>query len=193
MTLHHLNLKLFVLAPAGFDLAPLTGVFNGWIQRRLAPELLVDVADYRHVHHGPGVLLVGHEANYSLDQSGGRLGLLYNRKAPVEGSDHDRLAQAARALLTAAQRLEAETSLRFDPSRLQLFVNDRLAAPNTPETFAALQPALTAFFQRLYGPGVTLDYDGADPRQRFTVEIHSPNPATLSALLQRLETEPAHA
>jgi hypothetical protein len=192
MNLHHLNLKLFVVSPAGFDLAVLTGVFNRWIQRRLAPELLIDVADYRHVHHGPGVLLVGHEANYSLDQSGGRLGLLYNRKAPVEGSNYGRLAQAAGALFAAAQRLEDETALRFDPSRLQLIVNDRLAVPSTPEAFAVLQPPLGAFFERLYGPGVSLHHP-ADPRQRFTVEIHSPAPASLADLLRRLELEPAHA
>jgi hypothetical protein len=193
MNLHPLNLKLFVVGPAGFDLAVLTGVFNRWIQGHLAPELLIDVADYRHVHHGPGVLLVGHEANYSLDQSGGRLGLLYNRKAPVEGSNHDRLEQAAGAVFAAAQRLEAETVLRFDPSRLQLIVNDRLAVPNTPEAFAVLQPALGAFFERLYGPGASLHHHPADPRQRFTVEIHSPAPASLAALLQRHELEPAHA
>src|SRR5690349_3838270 len=102
MNLQHLNLKLFLDQP--FDPQPFIGVFNDWIQRqptprRVTPELLIDVADYRHVNHGPGLLLIGHEANYSLDQAEGRWGLLYARKAAVDGSPLERLQQAARAAL----------------------------------------------------------------------------------------------
>ncbi len=52
----------------------------------------------------PGLMLIGHEADYSLDQTDGVLGLRYNRKAPLAGTNLDRLIQATRAALVAAQR-----------------------------------------------------------------------------------------
>ena len=42
-------------------------------------------------------MLIGHEANYSLDNRENRLGLLYNRKAPLDGTFQSRLGQAHRA------------------------------------------------------------------------------------------------
>src|SRR5262249_46133967 len=119
MELQHLNVKFFVEQPETVDLEPFMGVFNHWIQDQVVPdELLIDVADYRHVWGGPGVVLVGHEANYSLDNGEHRLGLLYNRKAPVPGSNTDRLRQAVRAALLAAQRLAQQPGVRFDGQSL---------------------------------------------------------------------------
>jgi len=159
--------------------------FNRWIQQHLAPEMLIDVADYRHVHHGPGVMLIAHEANYSLDETGGELGLLYTRKAEVAGDDQAVLAQAVGATLAAAQRVEADTPLRFDPARLLVIVNDRLLAPNTPETLAARRPALTTYFDGLYGAAAYTLQATAPGRERFSVTVHVPQPPTLAALAAR--------
>lgn len=192
MSLQHLNLKLF-LTPATFDPEPFIAVFNQWIQAQALPELLIDVADYRHVPAGPGLLLMGHEANYSLDNTGNRWGLLYNRKAPVTGSAQDRLLQATAAVLHAAQRLERENGLRFNAGALELVVNDRLLAPNTPETFAALQPDLQAFGAQLYaGQAFTLTHR-PNPRARFTVQFHTPPTFTLAELAQHLTPNPVPA
>ena len=60
-------------------------VFHRWIREQAMPELLIDVADYSHVPAGPGVMVIGHEANYSVDNRENRLGLLYNRRAALEG------------------------------------------------------------------------------------------------------------
>ena len=35
-------------------------------------ELMIDVADYKHVKHGPGVVLVGDANDYYLDEGEGR-------------------------------------------------------------------------------------------------------------------------
>src|SRR5215467_12966631 len=113
MDLQHFNVKLFVDQPETVDLAGFMAVFNSWIQDQVSEELLIDVADYRHVHAGPGVVLIGHEANFSLDNAEDRLGLLYNRKAPLPGSNTDRLRQAVRAALLAAQRLSVAPGLKF--------------------------------------------------------------------------------
>ena len=81
MNVQHINIKLFIENPETLNLAEYSAVFNSWIQEQRFDELLIDVADYLHVHNGPGIMLIGYEADYSLDNRAGRLGLLYNRKA----------------------------------------------------------------------------------------------------------------
>jgi hypothetical protein len=193
MNLQHVNLKLFIANPEAVDLADYHGIFNAWIQNHRTEELLVDVADYQHVHHGPGVILIGHEANYSLDNTGGRLGLLYNRKAALDGASLEKLEQAARAALAAARILEAENGVQFVGGELQLIVNDRLLAPNTLETFAALEADLKAFLDRLY-QGFSYELSQRpDPRERFIVNVRAGAAFEIAALQRNLGVEPAHA
>src|SRR5512147_831228 len=168
MNVQHINIKFFLENPEEVKLEKYSGVFNHWIQRGAMPELLIDVADYIHVHNGPGVILIGHEADYSLDNRLGRLGLLYNRKAALDGSVQEKLAQATRSALTAARLLEKENGLKFSGQEVQVLINDRLLVPNTLETFTALEADLRAFFETLYGGAeYTLAYQSADPRERF--------------------------
>src|ERR1022692_3108596 len=111
MQLQHVNVKLLVQNPEKIDLEPLIPIFHEWIQDQIPGELLLDIADYRHVPSGPGVVLIGHEGDYSVDNTDNRLGVRYNRKAPLDGSNEDRMMQAVRAAFTACGRLEAEPSL----------------------------------------------------------------------------------
>jgi len=186
MELQHFNVKFFVDQPESVDLAAFLTVFNGWIQDQVTDELLIDVADYRHVQAGPGVLLIGHEANFSLDNAEGRLGVLYNRKAPLPGSNQDRLRQAVRAALVAAQRLAVKPGLKFSGGEAQVVVNDRLLAPNTDATWQAAQPELTAVFDQIYGPGHYTLARHPEPRERLTVDVHADGPRDLSGLLSSL-------
>ena len=191
MTLQHLAVKLFVANPAAVAETHWVGYFNQWIQAHTTPELLIDVADYRHVHQGPGVLLIGHQAAYSLDETGGALGLLYTRKAEVEGDEQAVLAQAVGATVGAAQQIAADTALRFDLSRLLVIVNDRLLAPNTPDRLEDLHPALTTYFDALYGVGAYTLEANAPGRERFAVTVRVAEPPTLAELAarqQRTET-----
>jgi len=82
-------------------------VFHRWIQERSLDELMVDVADYTHVPDGPGVVLVCHDAIYSLDTGGGELaqalerlsGWLFAGERPrieIGGGDGARLAASVR-------------------------------------------------------------------------------------------------
>jgi hypothetical protein len=149
-TVQHINVKIFVEKPADVDLADAVAVFHQWIKNAVCPELLIDVADYLHVPEGPGILLIGHEANYSLDDREGRPGLLYNRKAELDGTFQSRLKQAHEAALSACDKLEADAAfagkLKFDRNSLEVFVNDRALAPNTEETWQALKPELERYF-----------------------------------------------
>lgn len=192
MNVQHINIKFFIENPA-VNLADYAAVFNSWIQRHALEELLIDVADYLHVHNGPGIMLIGHEADYSLDNRAGRLGLLYNRKAQLDGTTQEKLAQAARAALMAAQIFEKENGLHFNGSEVQIIINDRLLVPNTAETLAALEPDLKAFFDRLYnGAEYTLTHQ-TEPRERFTVDVKAESNFDVELLLKNLSVEAAHA
>ena len=142
MEIQHVNVKLFVSNADGVDLEAVIPVFHSWIQDQSDGELLLDVADYRHVQSGPGVVLIGHEGSYSLDNTDGRLGVRYNRKTVLEGTNQDRLVQATQAALASCQRLEAEPRLegeiQFNGREIEVLLNDRLLTPNGPETRQAV-------------------------------------------------------
>jgi hypothetical protein len=169
MELQHFNVKLLVTDPEKVDLELLVPVFHTWIQEKIFDERLLDIADYRHVHNGPGVILIGLEGDYSVDNTDGRLGIRYNRKAELKGSNRDRLRQAMRAALQACQRLEAEPGLggklRFNGQDVEVFLNDRLLAPNDESTVAAAGPEFQAFFEQLFGgAGYSLSYSDHNRR-----------------------------
>jgi hypothetical protein len=193
MNVQHINIKFFIENPETVNLADYAAVFNTWIQKQRLDELLIDVADYLHVHHGPGIMLIGHEADYSLDHRVGRLGLLYNRKEQLEGTTQEKFAQAARAALSAAQILENENSLKFRGSEVQLIVNDRLLVPNTAETFTSLEPDLRSFFDQLYEGAEYLLAHHADPRERFTINLTTKSSFNVTTLLKHLSVEAEHA
>jgi hypothetical protein len=176
MELQHVNVKLPVEGGAAPDLGRLLELFHGWIQRdAMAGELLIDVADYRHVAGGPGVLLVGHEGDYSLDLADGRPGLRYNRKAPLAGTNAERFAQAWGAAARACRLLE-EAALRFSRTEAELWINDRALAPNTPATLQACRPELEAFFRAAFGHGEFRLEPQPDPRRLFGVRVTSARP-----------------
>jgi hypothetical protein len=190
MELQHVNVKLYLQDPQAVKLEALVPVFHGWIQNKVCEELMIDVADYRHVHAGPGVVLVGHQADYSVDNADSRLGIRYNRKASVEGSNRDRFSQALRAALRACQHLEADEklsgSLRFNRQEVKLFVNDRMLAPNTGCLTDSVQAELRSFFGSVFGDGeFEMKFD-SNPRSLFGVEVRAAKPLELDEMLARL-------
>jgi hypothetical protein len=193
MQLQHINVKLLVKSPEEVPLEPLIPVFHSWIQGQVLEELLLDVADYRHVPAGPGVVLIGHQANYSVDDTDDRLGVRYNRKAEVDGGNQKALRQAMRANLIACQRLEAEPSLerklQFNGQEIEFFVNDRLLAPNRDSTREALRSDFDTFFKKLFRGGeYTLAYpNSSEPRKLFGVSVKSSRTFTAADLLANLD------
>jgi hypothetical protein len=172
--MQHIQIKLFAESAAGIRIEDAIPVFHRWIQTSALPGLFIDVADYAHVPAGPGVMLIGHEANVSLDESGSRLGLLYDRKAPLDGDAQSNLKAAYEFALAAASKLEGEpefrSRLRFRRDTLQIILNDRLLYPNNEETWEKCRPDLMAFVDRVLGPGKHVER-AADPRARFSVEF----------------------
>ena len=172
--LQHVNVKLFAKEGSTVDWPELIPVFHRWIQSASLPEMLVDVADYAHVPAGPGIMLIGHEAFYSVDNRENRLGFLYNRRTTLDGTPEERLRQAYDAAVRGARMLASEPaltkSISFDERSCEVTVNDRALAPNTPETFEALRPVISDVFGSLWGEGVELVWN-SDPRGLFRVGV----------------------
>jgi hypothetical protein len=189
--LQRFGLKVFATDGATAQPRELVPIFHRWIQTQaVADQLLIDIADYAHVPEGPGVMLVAHEGNFSVDLARGRMGLAYNRKTAAAGTLAERLRGAMRTLLQACRLLEDEPALggrmRFRGDQLQLFANDRLLAPNRPETLAAFQPTLNSFLHTLYSDTSCTITPESDPRERFGVHAQAPKAVTLAELLDRL-------
>ena len=193
--LQHINVKLLLKDSQDLDLDPVIPVFHNWIQEQVCDELLLDVADYRHVHGGPGVVLIGHEADYSVDNTDNRLGVRYNRKATLDGGNQDRLAQAALAALTACQRLQEDTRLNgkvhFNGQDIDIFVNDRLLAPNNEATREALNAEFQAFSTGLFGGTEYSLSFGDDPRRLLAVSLRASRAFTVGELIENVKSAPA--
>lgn len=188
--MQHVNVKLLLRNPGEVDLEPLIPVFHDWIRDQVGEGLLLDVADYRHVDAGPGVVLIGHEGNYSVDNTDNRLGVRYNRKAALDGSNQDRLKQATRAALTACQRLEGESRLggrlRFNGQEIEIFINDRLLAPNCDARREAFDSDFKTFSEKLFRESEYSMSYGSDPRKLFAVFVKTAQPFTVAKLLEQL-------
>ncbi|MBC7876879.1 MAG: hypothetical protein H7Y59_06875 [Anaerolineales bacterium] len=195
MNIQHINVKFYIQNPESVSLESYNKIFNTWIQTHRTEEMLVDVADYLHVHHGPGIMLIGHEANYSLDNTEGRLGLLYNRKLQENGSNEEKLAQAFRAVLTAAQILEKENDLQINTKEVQVILNDRFLFPNTEETFKTLKPDFKNFFDKLYNGDAYTFERNTESRQRFILDVKADSAPSTESLLEHLPAiaESVHA
>ncbi|MEO8603776.1 MAG: hypothetical protein ABI629_14475 [bacterium] len=188
--LQRIGLKLFCADGAAVQPHEFVPIFHHWIQQHSVEQMLIDVANYEHVPDGPGIVLVAHEGNYSIDLGGGQLGIMYTRKAPVQGDMVARLTSLARTVFGAARLLEQDAALggrlRFRGDRLALFANDRLRAPNDAPTYAAFQPTLDALLHKLYGDAKCEVARPGDPRSRFGVSITASIPASVDELLARL-------
>jgi hypothetical protein len=164
-------------------------VFHGWLQA--TEGIYHDVADYSHMRGGPGIVLVAHEANVSMDETGNRRGLLYKHKRPLMGSNQEKLRHVFRSALDHCRRVEEEPALKgrmsFRADEADIMVNDRLLAPNTEEAFLSIKDDLERFFHRLYGPrAISVERD-PDPRKRLNVRITASGPFDIASLRRNLE------
>ncbi len=190
MELQHVNIKIFAEDRERVEQEKFTPIFQQWIQDQVCEELLIDVADYLHVDAGPGIVLVGHEADYSMDDSDHRLGLRYNHKAVLPGSNSDRFKQALKSAILACRRLEAaplmKGRLKFNRQEIVLFINDRALAPNTEATWKEHRGEIENFFKPLLENNkFDLEHD-ADPRVRFGVQLTTAKPMDFEKILKYL-------
>jgi hypothetical protein len=198
MNASKLQLKLFADRGGDLPLETFIPVLHRWIKEHVLPELSIDVANYAHVPDGPGVVLIGDANDYFLDQSlasgaGPQLGLLVSRKRHAPAADQ-RLSDLFRRTVHAAALLEREPALSgklsFRTDEWVFRVNDRLAAPNTAQSIAALKPELEAFAAHAFAGATVTVVPAGEPRQLATLRITATPAPTLAGLLERLGGPP---
>ena len=175
--LQRICLKLYAPEPGIGDQA-FVPIFHEWIRDQALENLvLFDVADYAHVPESPGIVLVTHEASFSLDRSDGLFGIMAQRRVNGSGEASDMIATTLRHALQVAAKLEDDHrlagKLAFDRSRVMIEANDRLHAPNTDEGYRALEPVVSTAIRAVFSdstPRVTRVTN--DPRDRLAADVH---------------------
>ncbi len=176
----------FAATKAPASLAGAIPLFHRFMQQGLVEGLLFDVADYRHVPQGPGILLVGHDIDYGVDESG----FVATRKRQDGVSCADQFRDTLRMALGALRALEADGGLdaSFDPTRLRVSVMDRLCAPNTDEGAAAVLAELAPVFGEVFGADAQVTrVHGEDARAPVALEVSVPG-LDVDAVLSKLPT-----
>lgn len=169
------SVKIFATTDSVVELDDLIPVFHAWIRdKRITDHLLIDVADYRHVPDGPGVMLIANEAHYGIDSGGGEPGLLYARKRDPLGDAEPALRDALQRAAQAAALLEEDEllggKLRFRTSDVQLRLMSRLTTPNDDATQAQIEPIWADMLAGLGYEGLEITRE-ADPRKPFSLRV----------------------
>jgi hypothetical protein len=178
MNIERFCAKFFARPGTNINDAIFIDIFHEWIRSKQLGGILLDVADYRHVPDGPGIMLITHEINFSMDYADGRFGLLAQRKLG-QGSNHQvRILELIRATAAFGALLEADSRLRgklsLEGGTFHYIANDRLAAPNDDSSFAALKPDLEAAAHIIYpGRQVSITRLQNDPRDRLTAIVEA--------------------
>ena len=137
MQLQKFGVKLFLNTNGSYKSKDFIPVFHSWIQDKAVEDhLLIDVADYSHIQDGPGVMLVAHEGNFSLDQESQQPGIMYMRKTEIAGSFKERFNTVLSTVIKAANRLSdinINKQVDFKPNLFRFIANDRLYAENTAD------------------------------------------------------------
>ncbi len=184
------GVKFFVTDPGSVELSKFVPIYQRWIQRSWVEGLLIDVAAYEHVPQGPGIILIGDEGDYALDNRDGRPGLLYTRKRQMGDTFQDSLRTTFRLALLAAHKLTAEPTIKgigFDYTHAQIIFFDRLNTPNTPEALAAAAAEIGAFASSLYtSSDLSVDLAYADPREPLSVYVKAVAQIDAETLIERL-------
>ena len=176
MDIERFCVKFFARPGYNIDDAIFIDIFHEWIRLKKLPGILLDVADYRHVPEGPGIMLLTHDINFAMDYSEGRFGLFAQRKSGPAGNHRDRILELVRATVTFGALLEQDPRVKgkvsLEGGTFHYLSNDRLLAPNANEAAAAIAPDLAAAAELIYpGQAVSITPLANDPRDRLTIEV----------------------
>ena len=191
MNPQRISVKYYVAEPGTVDMSKIIPVFHRWIQQSSVPGMLIDVADYRHMFNGPGVVLIGYDVDYALDLSEGRMGLVHTSKRSSAANVSDQVAGAMHAGLVACQSFEKEKQLAskivFRTDEVRLVFADRLNTPNQTSTFDLIRAEITGLFDAVYeGAETRIERATEDERQCLTARITASGAPDLSTLIDRL-------
>jgi hypothetical protein len=194
MEIERTCVKFFARPGEAVDDGLFIDIFHEWFRTKTLDGLLLDVADYRHVPNGPGVMLLTHDINYAMDYDHGRFGLLAQRKRGQGQTPFQRILELVGGAITFGATLEKEPrlggKLQLEGGAFHYMSNDRLLAPNTAAAFEALKADLAAAVEVIYpGRQVSLRRVENDPRDRLTIAVDTGTAISLSALFEELSVE----
>ena len=120
------------------DLELFIPVFHEWIQKNKIPNhIMIDVADYKHIPDGPGIMLIAHEGNFSIDLENGKAGLLYTRKQTLGEDIVDNIQTITSISDHTCRLLESSDSLNGKISfnnQYKIISNDRYYFPTDKQS-----------------------------------------------------------
>ena len=183
-----LSVRFFIKGSAP-ELPPFVPLFHRWIQNSTVEGLLIDVADYAHVPDGPGILLIGHDVDYSIDLTADKPSLMVRRKRYEDSDDFaavlrdtlKKAAQAATALLA-----DDAVNIEVDAATVEITLIDRLQAPNTEEAYDAALSEIEPVLNALYPDGFEVRRGSEDPRVCLSLIATSKSAADFEALAGRI-------
>lgn len=167
------------------DLEPAIRVFHRCLQRGWLEGQLIDVADYRHVPSGPGVMLVGHDVDLGLEHDA----LVLTRKRSADGDAATQLTDLLRMAATAVEAFAYDGTLDVDADLADATITllDRALAHELDDPAAALSAAVAPALTEVWGtdPQVRAVQDD-DPRRAARVQATADAKVSAGDLLDRL-------
>ena len=194
---HRMSVK-FYFDDLSVNVEEFIPVFHRWIRENVVPnELLLDVAEYKHIIDGPAILLVGHEADYVVDLTGGKPGLLYVRKRDLGADLPDALAttlaQALNGIKLAETDIELQGKLKLRTDAATIVLLDRLNYPNQSANGSGAEDAgetaqsqLAENLATIFGGDATVTRVENDAREPLTFELNAPSAPDVETLRGRL-------
>lgn len=168
------------------DLGSAITVLHRCIQRGWLEGQLIDIHDYSHVPTGPGVMLIGHDVDYSLEHDA----LTLTRKRSADDDAATQLTDLVRMAAVAVEAFAYDGILEVDADlgsatvtlldrALATEFGDRATDALTAAVAAGLQTALDAAPD--VEPGTT-----EDPRQAPSATARVTGDVTASDVIERL-------
>lgn len=173
----------FPVTNAPEELQPAIPAFHRFIQRGLVEGALLDVADYRHVPRGPGVMLIAHDVDYGLTHDA----FTVVRKRSASDTAATQVTDLLRMGLGFMEELAADHDLdvSVDPARVTVAVHDR-ALGTRDEVAEQLRSQLEPVAAELYGEQAKVAVvESEDPRHAPAVQVEA-DPEAAAGLLDRL-------
>ena len=177
MQLQKFGVKLFLNTNGSYESKDFIPVFHSWIQNKSVEDhLLIDVADYSHIQDGPGVMLVSHEGNFSLDQENQQPGIMYMRKTDIGGDFKGRFINVLSTTIQAANNMcdnNINKEVDFINNSFRFITNDRRIAENTRDNQKLYQDEVRKALVELY-PTCEVEYEDIsteNERLAFTVNV----------------------
>ena len=171
--LQRIDVKLLLDTPPHPDIDAFLVIFDRWRQRKDHPCDWVDLADYAHMPSGPGILIAGKRDRFAIDLNPPGPGLLTSTRAGLEGTLEDRFREAFRRARELSRSVLAEpefpAGFAVSAEGWEIYINDRLALPNSEASDALVRPALAAALG--VAPGAIVRQDNSSGRLGYSAKL----------------------